>query len=383
MQYYSPWFRWLREHTDIVFRVFYLWDFGVTARPDPQFGQVVRWDIDLLAGYDSEFVPNRARDAGTHHFRGLDNPALPARLAAWGPDVLLLFGYNWLSHLRALAWARTRGVPVVLRGDSHLLGRGLPAWPRRLALRLLFRQFAAALPVGQANRDYFRAFGIPAHRLFLAPHAVETPRFDPEDPAVRAGAAALRSELGLTGHRVVLFAGKFHPRKQPVPLLEAFLAVAGPQDALVFVGDGPERPRLEALAASRPDRTVRLLPFANQTEMPARYALADIFALPSQGSYETWGLAVNEAMHLGEPCLVSDLVGCHADLVLPGKTGWVFPAADPAALATTLADALRLPADELARLGRQARALSAGFTYRETTAGLLAALAALRGPSPS
>ena len=222
-----------------------------------------------------------------------------------------------------------------------------------------------------------------ARSQVAASFQLETPRFDPEDPAVRAGAAALRSELGLTGHRVVLFAGKFHPRKQPVPLLEAFLAVAGPQDALVFVGDGPERPRLEALAASRPDRTVRLLPFANQTEMPARYALADIFALPSQGSYETWGLAVNEAMHLGEPCLVSDLVGCHADLVLPGKTGWVFPAADPAALATTLADALRLPADELARLGRQARALSAGFTYRETTAGLLAALAALRGPSPS
>ena len=37
-QYYSPWFRWLRAHTALAFRVFYLWDFGVAARRDPQFG---------------------------------------------------------------------------------------------------------------------------------------------------------------------------------------------------------------------------------------------------------------------------------------------------------------------------------------------------------
>jgi glycosyltransferase involved in cell wall biosynthesis len=68
--------------------------------------------------------------------------------------------------------------------------------------------------------------------------------------------------------------------------------------------------------------------------MPARYLLADIFVLPSRGHYETWGLAVNEAMHLGVPCLVSDLVGCQRDLVTPGETGWVFSADDPEALAS-------------------------------------------------
>jgi hypothetical protein len=82
VQYYSPWFRWLRAHTALEFRVFYLWEFGVTAQRDPQFGATFQWDVDLLAGYDSEFVPNVARDPGTHHFRGLDNPQLTARLAA-------------------------------------------------------------------------------------------------------------------------------------------------------------------------------------------------------------------------------------------------------------------------------------------------------------
>lgn len=376
-QYYSPWFQWLARHTALPFKVFYLWDFGVTTQRDPQFGHAIRWDIDLLSGYDSEFVPNTARDPGTHHFSGLRNPALPARLAAWRPDALLLFGYNWHAQLRALLWARRRGVPVLLRGDSHLLGRGRPGPARWLALGLLFRQFAAFTAVGAANRAYYRAFGVPERKIFFAPHCVDAGRFTPTD-ATRAAAAALRRQLGLDGRRVLLFAGKFQERKQPVELLRAFHAVAGPTDALVFVGDGALRGELEALAATRPDCAVRFLPFANQTEMPARYLLADVFALPSRGSHETWGLAVNEAMHAGVPCLVSDVVGCLADLVRPGETGWVFPANDPDALASTLREILRAPADELQRLGCAAQALAAGYSYAAAADGLLRALTHLR-----
>lgn len=377
VQYYSPWFQWLAARTSLRFRVFYLWDFGVTAQRDPQFEKSIKWDLDLLSGYESEFVPNQARDPGTHHFNGLDNPTLPARLAAWKPDAVLLFGYNWRSHLRALWWARTHGVPVVLRGDSHLLGRGRPALPRRLALGLLFRQFAAFASVGRANRDYFRAFGIPERKIHFVPHSVNAARFAAGDAATRAAAARLRTDLRLDGRRVVLFAGKFHERKQPVALLRAFLEAGSRESGLVFVGHGPERAELERLADTRRDRSVRFLPFANQTEMPARYLAADIFALPSQGFYETWGLAVNEAMHLGLPCLVSDLVGCQQDLVTPGETGWVFPAHDHAALTERLREALRAHPDEIARLSERARARAAGYTYEQTTAGLLSLLASL------
>jgi len=380
VQYYSPWFRWLRAHTALEFRVFYLWEFGVTVQRDPQFGTAFQWDVDLLGGYESEFVPNAATDPGTHHFRGLDNPALCARLAAWRPGAVLLFGYNWLSHLRVVWWARRQGVPLLFRGDSHLLGRASLPLGRRLLLRVLYAQFAAVTYVGAANRDYFLALGVAANRLFFAPHSVNADHFDPSDGAAGTQAEKLRRELGLAGKRVVLFAGKFHDRKQPVELLEAFLAVATPEDALVFVGDGAEKNRLVALAASQPAACVRFLPFANQTEMPSRYRLADIFALPSRGSYETWGLAVNEAMHLGVPCLVSDLVGCQRDLVRPGETGWVFPAEDRSALASTLKAALRASPEELARLSRNALATAAAYTYQQTSDGLLQALASL--PSP-
>jgi glycosyltransferase involved in cell wall biosynthesis len=112
--------------------------------------------------------------------------------------------------------------------------------------------------------------------------------------------------------------------------------------------------------------------------MPARYLLADIFALPSRGLYETWGLAVNEAMHMGVPCLVSDRVGCQQDLVTDGETGWVFRADDPAHLQAKLAEAL---AADLATMKPRAAARIASYTYAATTQGLLQALEHLPPPT--
>lgn len=371
-QYYSPWFRWLTRQTPLTLRVFYLWEFGVKTMHDPQFSTAFQWDVDLLSGYDSEFVPNVSRQPGAETFRGFDNPTATTRLKAWQPDAILLFGYKWLTHLRVIAWARLHGVPLIFRGDSHFLGRPRPSWTRRWPLHLLYRQFAAVTYTGIANRRYFETLGVKPARLFFAPHCVDHERFDPNHASHRETARALRAQLGLDpAVRVVLFAGKFVPAKQPLELLEAFLALAPNNAALVLCGDGELKAELMARAASAPRGLVHFLPFANQSEMPARYLLADVFVLPSRGLYETWGLAVNEAMHLGVPCLVSDRVGCQQDLVTDGETGWVFQAQDPSELRAKLADSLATPRGALQPA--IARRIS-GYTYATAAAGLLQAV---------
>lgn len=283
-QYYSPWFRWLQTHTALSLRVFYLWDFGTTVQRDPDFQAAFKWDVDLLSGYEHEFVPNVARRPGTDHFWGLRNPTLTARLVAWRPETILLFGYAYASHLRVIAWARRRGIPLVFRGDSHFLGRPAPGWARTCALRMLYRQFAAVTCVGQANREYFATLGVPATRLYLAPHAVNHELFDPADPRHRAAAAALRQSLGLApATKVVLYAGKFVAAKQPRELIEAFLALDRPDAALVLVGDGPEAPALHdaARAAVRADpfSPVRQ-PDGNARALPAGRRLCPAVARP-------------------------------------------------------------------------------------------------------
>lgn len=373
IQYYSPWFRWMAGRGGVTLKVFYLWEAGVKPQMDPKFRRAIVWDTDLLSGYEHEFVPNLAKAPATDRFAGLKNPGLRRRLQQWAPDAILLFGYAYRTHLQLIL---NPPAPLIFRGDSHLLGGQKPGMIKRITLRVLYSRFKAVTYVGQANRNYFRFFGVPDSRLQFVPHCVDADHYTPDDEK-RVAAARLRVELGLTGKRVILFAGKLVSSKQPVELLEAFFKIATSQDALVFVGEGEQKADLIKIAATRPEHTVRFLPFSNQSEMPVRYLLSDIFVLPSRGFYETWGLAVNEAMHMGVPCIVSDRVGCQLDLVTEGETGWVFRLGEPDGLTKALSRALQadrsaMRADIAQRIGK--------YTYRQATAGMLSALCSVDQP---
>lgn len=377
IQYYAPWFRLLAREPGLELMVFHLWDFGVAPRVDRGFGHTLVWDIPLLEGYPHCFVANRAADPGTHHFAGLYNPTLVLELLDWRPDALLLFGYAYRSHLALLLDPRLRRVPILFRGDSHALCPRF-GWRPRLAStfrRLLFRRFAVALAVGQANAAWLRASGVPQRRIVIAPHAVDNQRFQAAAPVACMEAQEWRLQLGISPQApVLLFAGKFEAKKCPLQLLEAFASLLHPQAVLVLAGAGSLEPDIRRRAAALPGGRVILLPFQNQSSMPRLYALADLVVLPSQGSSETWGLCVNEAMNLARPVLVSTHVGCGLDLVDSGRTGWIFPAGDQQALRSQLAEALA-DRQRLQAMGEQARSHVATHSYAAATAGLNEALA--------
>jgi glycosyltransferase involved in cell wall biosynthesis len=386
VQYVAPWFTRLAKEEGICMKVFYLWDFGVAQAHDPGFGISLQWDIPMLEGYDHVFVPNRSRDPGNHHFLGYDNPALAGELLCWRPDAVLLMNYAFLTYLRLLLDPRLWQIPFLFRGDSHDLARspGIRAWLGRRFRRLIFARFRAFLVVGRANAAYYRACGVPTRKLFAAPHAVDNERFLAAAPLARERAAALRRELDITATQtVVLFVGKFIAKKRPLDLLEAFARL--PQErasaVLAFVGDGPLGVDLMRRAEELGLTGVRFMPFQNQSAMPAIYALGNVMVLPSQMG-ETWGLVVNEAMNLACPVIVSHQVGCGPDLVIPGRTGWIYSTGDVDALSRCLGEALSNP-ERLRAMGVAARQEVASFSFDAVSAGLRQALAALMGRASS
>ncbi len=204
IQYYAPLHQRLAKRPNVRIKVFFTWHGGETAHLDAGFGQSFAWDVRLTDGYDFEVVPNTSHRPGTSHFSGLRNPDLVRRVAAWKPDAVHITGYCWRSHLAAIRHFRRAGVRVLFRGDSHLLdGRG-PWWRwqiKRCILRTIYSWPAAFLCVGQANKDYYRAFGVREARLWDCPHSVETARFAAPDAELEEKAAAWRTELGIAPAR--------------------------------------------------------------------------------------------------------------------------------------------------------------------------------------
>lgn len=326
VQYYVPLYRRLARRKDLEVKVFFTWHSATAAVADHGFKVPVAWDIPLTEGYEFELIPNTSSDPGTHHFFGLRNPSLVARILDWHPDAVHITGWAWFAHLFAMWAFHRRGIPTLFRGDSHLLdgppGR-IRAVLKKVILRRIFSWPAAFLYVGVANKAYYANYGVDDARLCPCPHSIDVSRF--AAPAIELEAEAMRWRRRLEiaeDQTVLVFAGKFERKKQPVKLMRTVLADGEPGLVLVMVGGGELSDEVNALVASYPDR-FRVLPFQNQSLMPVVYRLGNIFVLPSAFG-ETWGLAVVEALACSRPVIVSDRVGCAAD-VIDACSGRVFP----------------------------------------------------------
>lgn len=327
IQYNVPLFRLLGESNSLEVMVFYTWGEAVLKdKFDPGFERTIEWDIPLLSGYNYTFVKNVSAKPGSHHFSGIINPGLIADIHSFKPDAILIYGWSFNSHLKALRHFSNK-VPILFRGDSTLLdepkGISLKKSVRRFFLTWVYKHVDFALYAGENNKHYFLRHGIKQEQLFFAPHAIDMDFFKDDNKDFNSEASKWRKRLGIgEGEIVFLFAGKLEEKKNCSFLINSFLKFKKAECRLILVGNGILESELKNLANG--DSRVIFIDFQNQSTMPTVYRLGDVFILPSKGPGESWGLAVNEAMACAKPVLVSNKAGCAIDLVKDGVNGFAF-----------------------------------------------------------
>jgi glycosyltransferase involved in cell wall biosynthesis len=379
VQYFSPLFRTLATQPGLELTVYYGSRRGAVPMVDPGFGKAYTWDVPLLEGYRYKFLARLFRDAGGVPPTRQLNPSIVSEITPRSCDAVWVHGYMGNTARLAILTALAKGLPVLMRGESHLRTEPLFAAKRyfkSLALGGLFRRLAGFLCIGTLNKAYYQHFGVPESRLFWCPYTVDNAFFRRQADALAPQRCKVRARWGIHDFRpVVLFAGRLGAVKQPLLLLEAYRRVRQRRAcALLMAGDGPLRGEIEAeiRRSSIPD--VRITGFLNQTEMPKAYAAADLLALPSRA--EPWGLVVNEAMNFSLPIVVSDRVGCGPDLVRPGLNGEVFEHSSVDALQTVLERCIARP-ERLVEFGRASLERIQQWGLSETASGVMTALAAV------
>jgi glycosyltransferase involved in cell wall biosynthesis len=377
IQYFAPLYAHLSQTGEFSITALYLSDFSFRGTLDRAFGQAVRWDIDLLSGYDARFVKGASRRNEPAGFFSIIAPQIWREVSRGGFDALVVHGHTPAAALIAVAAARWAGLPVFVRGETHLgLRRGpLKRLVRKPLMSAFYRSLSGVLAIGSANAAFYRAIGMPEERIFSMPYTVDNARFTGGSQLSVEQRKKIRTELGVSdADPIVLYAGKLQARKHPDDLLRAARLLQKRQIRfhVVMVGSGEMATELVNLTARLGLENVHFHGFANQSVLPQIYGAADVFVLPSEN--EPWGLAVNEAMCAGLPVVASCEVGCVADLVRPDVNGQTFSARNIEGLANALHPIL-FDMETRRRMSAASRAIISRWSYAECATGLRAALA--------
>jgi len=176
--------------------------------------------------------------------------------------------------------------------------------------------------------------GIPTKKLHLIPNGVDPDRHAPPKAAERE--RIRKKNFGVAKDEVAVgMVGRLWRQKNPACFVRAAIRLLkeGASSVRFFlIGDGEEREGLEAIARKSGfgDR-IRILGWRGDVEK--LLGGLDIFVLPSL--WEGLPLAILEAMASGLPVVASDIPG-NRDLVMEGRTGFLFPVGDEEALAAKL-----------------------------------------------
>ena len=301
--------------------------------------------------------------AGMHAYRRAQGAAYRA-----------VHSHYWLSGVAGRRFAADIGAPHLV--TFHTLSR-IKMQSRSGEQEPAVRQQSEAAVIAAADRIIaFSAHerdaiarlydGDPA-RIALVPCGVDLSRFRP------LGRAAARSELGLNGHRMLLYVGRIEALKG-VDLLIRTASHMETDDGLqvLVIGadaDGSgEVARLRQMAQElNVGDAVEFLGRVPQERLAWYYSAADVCVVPS--FYESFGLAALESMACGTP-VVASRVGGLPTIIQHGRTGYLKSWRCPEAFAHSLEIILanRSLQDSM---GRAARRRAESLSWDEVAGRLL------------
>ena len=235
------------------------------------------------------------------------------------------------------------GVPAIVHTFHGFPFHDFQLWPLRAAyiqiekrLGRITDQFLAVGGAVAAQAINLRI--APAERIRTIASAIDL-NIPPASPGNRAAARRL---MDLPDDALVVgTVGRLAPQKAPQDMVAAIAAMDRSNVYCVWVGDGPMREEVARLVERR-NLANRFLLLGERRDVAALLPGFDVFALSSH--YEGLPCSLVEAMTCGLP-VVATAVNAVPEVVVPGRTGLLVPAAAPALLGRALAYLLDHPSE--------------------------------------
>lgn len=312
---------------------------------------------DGRPGYDGNFefdnypVPIKEGKIGSFNIRW--QYGVIEKVKLWQPDIIITQGIpSILSYWPALIWARQHGAKSITwhcgweEQAGNRLSLPIKKWIAKIFLSLADHILAYST---KGAAYLIELQGGRSDNISICFNGIDVDPLLDNEIEYRNKGKALRQEYKVTGKKIFLYVGGMMAEKHVPLLLEAFNLLKEENVILWLVGDGPEMPKIRTLAETLRIKNIKFWGRLFQ-DVDVFFAAADYFVLPGVG-----GLALNQALFWGLPCVVSEADGTEDDLVFDNKTGFRFIPNDVISLKNAMERCINLPdeiKDKFAETGR-------------------------------
>ena len=290
------------------------------------------------------------------------------------PDAVAIAGWGTVDARVCLDWCKRNDAKAIVMSETRAVD-GRRVWWKEWVKSRIVRRFDAALCGGESHRRYLVQLGMPEGRVALGYNVVDNDFF-------KSRTADCASFID---GPYFLASNRFVERKNLGRLVEGYklfqdsvFRIQGAEKTgvwpLVLLGDGElrgeliarcvelglkvaeaENLKLNAYKLKTPAEggLVFFAGFRQIGELRAFYARAGAFVHPALE--EPWGLVINEAMASGLPVLSSRNVGAAEELVVEGKTGFLFDPGNVNSIAESLFKMFSMSEPARRKMGLEAR----------------------------
>ncbi len=343
-QHHGPLWRRLSEQPGLSLKVLYLCDENQVKGDQLLGGNAKPWDVDLLSGYDYEYLKDLSGQVPSQQKKTAISPALNRHITQNNFDAVFMQSFvNYSYRLTALL-CKKRGIPLVMQNDATILSDARYSRSRRVVMSFMYPWMMNLadywLSCGDHNEIHLRHYGIADEKIIRGCHPVDGDRFKQTISHRQDDIQAVHRQWAWDDDTLLYgFVAKYIDRKAPFEFIDAIVKAhqQNPRIRGIMLGGGELEADINARLAQLNGEVVNV-GFVNQSDLPLYYAAMHTFVCTSR--IDPHPLVVSEAMASGCPPILSDRCGNwgYSDTVVHRYNGLVYRHGSVEALVTALLD---------------------------------------------
>jgi glycosyltransferase involved in cell wall biosynthesis len=326
IQYQQPLLKFLYRLKKNNFQTLFISDFSIKDFFDDGFSKKIKWDKNLLEGYNSKIL-NKNQAAHYSYFKPFCFSLIKI-LIKDKPDIIVIHGWGQINLISGLILSKILKSKIILRSEN-IVQEKMNFFKKIICY--FYYKFILFFPdiylsIGKENAKFYKKYGW-NKKIYTSYYTVDIKNIKVLSNDEKTN-KNIKKSIDKDKRFKFFFLGKLIDRKNPMVILNSIKLLNKNYNNYSFyiIGDGELKIEMENYCKKNDIKNIYFIGFLNTKEFPSIVKRLDCFIFSSKN--ENWGLVLNEIMALGKPSICSDAITAAKDLIINGKNGYIFKSND-------------------------------------------------------